>query len=278
MAIKFEAKNHSYTSVDPLDKTEWLSVTSLVSQFKQPFDDVGTAEKVRFNKKSKWYGMSVQEILDAWKSEGKRATDLGTWYHNQREVDVTAHQTLQRAGIDIPIIKPLYDGDIKLAPEQRLVEGIYPEHFTYLKSAGICGQSDRVEVVRQHVDIIDYKTNKEIKTQGFVGKGGKVQKMLHCLSHLDDCSFNHYTVQLSMYMYMILKHNPNLRPGKMALHHIVFEEDGVDKYGYPIAKRNDQGDPIVKEIKVFDVPYLKTEVIGMINWLHDNRHNLTKKH
>ncbi len=278
MALTFQSDNHSYKSIDPKDVTEWLSVTSLVGQFKQPFDEVATAMKVTKNKKSKWYGMLVEDILLAWSTEGKRATDLGTWYHNQREVDVLSFDTLQRSGVNIPIIKPIYDGDIKLAPEQKLTEGIYPEHFAYLKSAGVCGQSDRVEVVQNTVDIIDYKTNKEIKKQGFTNWEGKTQKMLHCLSHLDDCNFNHYAVQLSVYMYMILKHNHNLKPGKLILHHIIFEEDGLDRFGYPIAKRNPQGEPIVKEVVPYEVPYLKSEVISMINWLHDNRKNLVKKH
>jgi hypothetical protein len=278
MALTFQSDNHSYKSIDPKDTTEWLSVTSLVGQFKPPFDEVATAVKVSKNKKSKWYGMSVQDILAAWSGEGKRATDLGTWYHNQRESDVLSHDTIQRSGVNVPIIKPIYDGDIKLAPEQKLTEGIYPEHFAYLKSAGICGQSDRVEVVQSKVDIIDYKTNKEIKKEGFKNWEGRTQKMLHCLSHLDDCNFYHYAVQLSVYMYMILKHNHNLKPGKLILQHIIFEEEGVDKFGYPVAKRNAQGEPIVKEVVPYEVPYLKSEVISMINWLHDNRNNLVKKH
>ena len=94
--------------------------------------------------------------------------------------------------------------------------------------------------------------------------------------HLDDCNFYHYALQLSIYLYIILKHNPRYKPGKLSLHHITFEEEGVDKYGYPVAKRDSQGNPIVKEVVPYDVPYLKDEVINMINWLHDNRDSLKK--
>ncbi len=31
----------------------------------------------------------------------------------------------------IPIIKPIWDGKVKHAPNQKLTEGIYPEHFVY---------------------------------------------------------------------------------------------------------------------------------------------------
>jgi hypothetical protein len=245
--------------------------------FKPKFDAKAISERVAKNKKSKWYGMTPEKIRGIWENEAKRATDLGTWYHNQRENDLTSHETLERSGVHVPIIKPIYENDLKFAPHQKLTEGIYPEHFVYMKSAGICGQSDRVEVVNGIVSIVDYKTNKEIKYEGFKSFDGSVKKMLHCLTHLDDCNFMHYALQLSVYMYMIIKHNPNLRPGKMYLHHIIFEEEGVDSNGYPIAKMVN-GEPVVKELVEIEVPYLKSEVIGVINWVHDNRHLFNKNH
>lgn len=276
MSVTFQAKDHSYKSTDPNENIDWISVTSFVSLFKQKFDPVAQAIKSSKNPKSKWYKLSVEEIQEAWASEGKRATDLGSWYHDQREKDLGSHLTLQRSGVDIPIIQPVYNGDIKLAPSQKLTEGIYPEHFVFLKSAGVCGQSDRVEVIKDTVDIVDYKTNKEIKLQSFKNFEGISQKMTGPVSHLDDCNFYHYALQLSVYLYIILKHNPRLKVGKLSLHHIIFEEGGRDKYDYPIAKLDDQGNPIVKDVVVYDVPYLKAEVIAMINWLHDNRANLKK--
>lgn len=277
MSVIFQAKDHSYKSINPEENIDWMSVTSFVSLFKPKFDAAAQAVKSARNPKSKWYKLPVEEIVAAWESEGKRATDLGTWYHDQREKDISSHLTIQRAGVEIPIIKPIYNGELKMAPEQRLVEGIYPEHFVYLKSAGICGQSDRVEVVKSTVDIIDYKTNKEIKLKSFKNYEGISQKMLGPCAHLDDCNYYHYALQLSVYMYIIIKHNPQLKPGKLTLHHVIFEEEGLDKYGYPIAKKDDQGNPIVKEIFPYDVPYLKSEVIAMINWLHENRPILKNK-
>lgn len=277
MSVIFKAQDHSYTSIDPNEQIDWISVTTFVNQFKQGFDAPAQAIKSSRNKRSKWYNLSVPKILEAWESEGKRATDLGTWYHNEREKDLMAHETIVRSGVAIPIIKPLYDGDHKTAPDQKLVEGIYPEHFVYLKSAGICGQSDRVEVVKDTVHIIDYKTNKEIKKESFKNYQGISQRMSGPCAHLDDCNFNHYSLQLSTYIYIILKHNPRYKPGKLELHHITFEEQGTDDYGYPVAIRDASGNPIVKDITSFEVPYLKTEVIAMINWLHDNRDKVKKK-
>jgi len=81
----------------------------------------------------------------------------------------------------------------------------------------------------------------------------------------------HYTLQMSIYMYIILKHNPRLKPGKMVLQHVVFEREGLDQFGYPIIKYSDNGDPVIKDIISYTVPYLKEEVLTMINWLKDNK-------
>lgn len=271
MSVIFKAKDHKYESIDPNEKIDWLSVTSFVKYFKQPFDPVAMSIKSSQNKRSKWYGIPPVEIQKAWNDESERAMSAGTFYHDQREADILGIDTITRSGIAIPIIKPIIENGTKIAPIQRLTEGIYPEHFLYLKSAGICGQSDRVEIVKDTVDIIDYKTNKEIKKESFKNWEGISQKMLGPCSHLDDCNLNHYALQLSIYMYIILKHNPKYKPGKLTLHHIIFEKEGEDKYGNPIIKKDSQDNPVVKEVVPYEVPYLKNEVRNMINWLQENK-------
>lgn len=276
MSIIFTASDHSYKSIDAED-IKWISVTTLVSQFKEPFDGKAIAEKSSKNKKSKWYGIPPDKIQELWKAESERAMTLGTFYHNQRENDLCSLASLEREGLPLPVYSPIEKEGVKYAPEQKLTDGIYPEHMVYLKSAGICGQSDLVEVVNSKVNITDYKTNKKIDTESYVNWEGISKKMLPPVAHLDDCNFYHYALQLSIYMYIIVKHNPKLRPGKMFLHHIQFEEEGRDQYDNPITKYSPEGDPIVKEVIPIEVPYLKSEVINIINWIHDNRSNIKSK-
>jgi len=276
MSIVFNAADHSYKSIDA-EGIDWVSVTSLLSNFKKPFDAEKIAASVTKKSKSKWFGIPPEKILELWKAEADRATTLGTFYHNQREADLCSLSSIELEGIPIPVYKPLEEGALKKAPEQKLTDGIYPEHMVYLKSAGICGQSDLVEVVNSKVNIIDYKTNKEIKKESFKNWEGISDKMQHPVSHLDDCNFNHYALQLSIYMYIILKHNRKLRPGKIYIHHVIFEGEGTDEYGYPITKYSSNGDPVVKEVIQMEVPYLADEVISIINWLYDNRDQIKKK-
>jgi len=269
--LQFTAHNHKYTSADDIS---WLSVTSLISQFKQPFDADKIAVKTSKSKKSKWYGMTPEEIKEAWKNEAKRATDLGTWYHNCRESDICGLKNMERHGITVPVFTPIEKEGVKYSPNQKLVDGVYPEHMVYLKSAGICGQSDLVEEIDGKEHITDYKTNKEIKVEGYTNWEGISQKMSPPVNHLDDCNLNHYALQLSMYMFIILKHNPKLSPGILTIHHILFEEAGRDRFDNPISALDTNGDPIVTDVVMYDLPYLKKEAIDVIHWLEDNKHKV----
>ena len=271
MSIVFNAAEHSYKSINNTEAISWTSVTTLISSLKKPFDAKAVAARVSKNKRSKWYGIEPKIIEQIWKNEADRATTLGTYYHNQREADLCSFASIEREGITVPIFKPYEEPNgLKIAPLQKLDPGVYPEHMVYLKSTGICGQSDLVEVVNGRVNIIDYKTNKEIKTEGFTNWEGISEKMLDPISHLDDCNFNHYALQLSIYMYIILKHNPKLKPGRIFIHHISFEQEDVDKWGYPIAKLDSDGNPIVKQVIPIVVPYLVDEVISILHYIKDH--------
>jgi hypothetical protein len=185
---------------------------------------------------------------------------------------------MEREGITVPVFKPseVREG-VKVAPLQKLEPGVYPEHMVYLRSVGLCGQSDLVEVVNGKVNIIDYKTNKEIKKESYINWEGISEKMAHPVNNLDDCNFYHYALQLSIYMYIILKHNPKLKPGSIYIHHITFEVDREDQWGYPIAKLDNNGDPIVKEVIPMAIPYLVEEVHAIMHYLHENKQNIKKK-
>jgi hypothetical protein len=113
--------------------------------------------------------------------------------------------------------------------------------------------------------------------ESYVNWEGIPDKMLPPVDSLDDCHFYHYALQLSIYMYIILKHNPKMLPGNIVIHHITFETEGVDKWGYPIAKKDEDGNPIVKDVLPVRVPYLYDEVIAVINHVKENPNFIKKK-
>lgn len=82
---------------------------------------------------------------------------------------------------------------------------------------------------------------------------------------MDDCEFNKYALQLSIYAFIILRHNPNLKLNKLVIQHVKFEEaEEKNKYGYPIHLLKD-GKPIIKEIEYIELPYLRKEIQSIIN-------------
>lgn len=270
MAVIFKEEGHVYESNDQ-DKIDWTSVTSFIGMFKPKFDAKAQAKKSAKNKKSKWHGMTEKEILAAWESETQRAIGLGNWYHNQRESDMLDFKTIAREGVELPIIKPEINEDgTKTAPTQKLIDGVYPEHFVYLKSLGLCGQADLVEIVNGEINITDYKTNKEIKEKGYTNWEGITSKMYNPVNNLDDCNLMHYNLQLSIYAYIIKKHNPKLKIGKLIIQHVKFQKVGEDKHGYPITKMVN-GDPALEEIKMYEIPYLKDEINNLVMWFKDNK-------
>lgn len=267
MALKFYPHNHSYVSLDPFENINWISVTTLIGKFKEPFDAEESALKASLKKRSKWYGIHPDKILQIWKNENKRSTDLGNWYHNREEQKLLQNPLVSRHGKQLSVISGIIDAQgIKIAPDQVLKEGIYPEHFVYLKSYGICGQSDEVTVAGGYVHIDDHKSNKDLKKAPYTNWDGVKKRLLPPLHHLEDSKLAEYSLQLSTYMYIILKHNPGLKAGPMTLNHVTFEEEGRDQFDYPIMKFDENGDYIVKAEEKLEVPYLKTDVETMLNY------------
>jgi len=268
--VAFTDKDHSYYLIDK-PETKLTSITTLVHAMCPVFDAPAQAAKSSVNKRSKWYGMEPAQIIAAWDEERDRSVVLGTWYHNKREAALLTPEARAVHNIFAPNIKD----NVKYALSQQLEEGTYPEFLCYLLSSSICGQSDLVTVKDAVINIRDYKTSKEIRTKGYGNNYTGPQMMLSPVSHLEDCEFNHYSLQLSLYMYMLLRHNPNLKPGSLIIEHVIFEEEGQNKFGYPIHKLVD-GEPVVKEVKEIVLPYMKNECQAIINWLKNNKNKLVK--
>ena len=82
--------------------------------------------------------------------------------------------------------------------------------------------------------------------------------MFKPVNNLDDCNLNHYNITIKFIcMYIILKHNPKLKPGKLTIQHVSFEKEKDDEYGYPINKYDSNGEPIIKEIKMYNLTIFK---------------------
>jgi hypothetical protein len=50
----------------------------------------------------------------------------------------------------------------------------------------------------------------------------------------------------------------------------MFEVEAEDNWGYPVTKKDENGDPVIKEVKPIAVPYLVDEVQAIIHYMKDN--------
>ena len=90
-----------------------------------------------------------------------------------------------------------------------------------------------------------HNTNKEIKYEN------KYSNMLYCLSHLQDCNFNHYNIQLSLYAWMLEQYGYKTR--NIGITHILFNNLGEAQYTYYIPMK-----------------YLKKEIEEMLEYYDKN--------
>lgn len=90
-----------------------------------------------------------------------------------------------------------------------------------------------------------HNTNLEIKTEN------KYQKMLHCCSHLEDCNWNHYQLQLSLYIYMLEQFGYHYEYAEF--HHFDLQEVGDEVYK-------------VANETIYPITYMKSTIVEMLNW------------
>lgn len=270
MAVKFHPNNHKYESIDLFNPIQWKSASKIPSMFKTPFDP-DMHIKVSSKKTSKWYGIPPDEILEHWKTENIRSTTLGTWYHEKEEAKLLGKETDFRYGKELPVFRSKWEDSWKIAPDQKLIDGIYPEHLTFLLSIGVCGQFDEIIVYNNTVYVDDHKSNKDLMKPPFKNWEGITKKMLPPLMHLEDSKLSEYTLQLSVGMYIILRHNPQFKAGEMTLNHVIFEVEGENQFGYPIMRLDQNKEPIVKGVEKLKVPYLKREVELMFDFIKNEK-------
>lgn len=196
--IVFQEDGHLYT-ISGLPKHP-ISVTTAIHRFFPVFDADQVIDKMMASYKwpnSKYFGMSKPEIKRLWETDGKNASSLGTAMHHSIEMFINTGQTPTQ-------ITPEFQLFLKFW--QALRTGT-PQFFPYRtewlifdEEAQIAGSID-LALANEQGDLIllDWKRSKEIKMVN------EYQKGFGCFSHLDDCNYNHYTLQLNCYRHILEK-------------------------------------------------------------------------
>lgn len=202
--ISLDQENHKYI-LESNPNFKFSSVTEFIHHFFEKFDQEKVARKL-INTHPKYSGKTVDEVIKEW---GKGA-ERGTIVHNELEMFIKEKipPTHQMSVTGVQWVKE---------KQKNPHNTFYSEVIVYSKELGIAGTID-VLVYNSEQDmyhLVDWKTNKRIDKKSFRKKRG----LLSSSRHLEDCNFNHYSLQLTFYRY-ILERFYGLEIGSQTLFHL----------------------------------------------------------
>lgn len=261
--VKFIEDTHKYLDED---NRELISVSAFTDRFKPKVDWKKIAAKVANKKTKEGEPTTTEEILAKWERKRDLSAQIGTKYHSIREQELVDQKNPEFYGISCDTKQCEFSEGFKYSIPINQLENntVYPELMIYDFDYMICGQADKVIVANKKINIWDYKTDQEIKHKAFSSKWVEPAKMLSPIAHLDDCNAIHYSLKMSLYMYLLWKSNKGkLKPGDIIIEHVQLARDPKND-NLPILK---DGKPVVLKIEQIKLPYRKKEVEDMLKTL-----------
>lgn len=172
-----------------------------------------------------------QEILAGYDKVRDDACERGTNYHNKQEnkfYEKKEHSLLEY-NFNLQHLTQQFECERNNFDLNR-ENAVLPEYLVYYSSTdgilNIAGQIDVLVKQGNDIYILDYKTNaKGIEMNSYFNpKTRKRQMMFFPINDIEDCAFQHYTLQLSLYAWMLQKINPNFNIKLLRICHV----DGND--------------------------------------------------
>lgn len=167
-----------------------------------------------------------QSILASYKQANEEACERGTKYHTEKENALYTKPKVKIEEIGLPLdLKGEFNCERHNFDLNQQV-AILPEYLIYWSSTdeiiNLAGQVDLIVKQGNDIYILDYKTNaKGMEMSSFFDRKKKQsKKMFYPINNLDDCMFQHYTLQLSLYAWMLQRINPEFNIKEMWLLHV----------------------------------------------------------
>jgi len=209
--IDFDEPTHRYSYLDygegknpnvfPVKKEFSISGTGWVHKFVKPFDANFWSKK-----KAEEEGITQQEMLDRWKEISDIANAKGTLHHLYMEFLLDG----KVMEYDNEHLKQM--GDSFYTDYKKGYTSIVNELMVADKKSDIAGMLDNLSLGNDgKLYIFDHKTNKELKFEN------KWSTMLAPFKKFPDANFYHYSLQLSLYKYIIEKNTKLKINGGMKL-------------------------------------------------------------
>ena len=192
--IVFEEKGHKYWSPNHED-IKYISGTSLVHSFAKPFNSAVLAERV-----AKKRGTTADLVLKEWDAKRDASCQFGTRVHETCEDVLRSAPSFRNQPKDEKEFKVMEQGKAMASKILNNYEILSVEQILFDITLGIAGTADLIvrSPKSNALVILDWKTNESIDKTNKYG-----DKMLKCVSHLSDCNFNHYALQLCLYEYIL---------------------------------------------------------------------------
>lgn len=214
--LYFDEVQHQYYVDIEKNQEYWLklpSATQFVGHYSQPFD----ADRIAvFSAKKQ--GKTPEEVKAAWENKKNAACEMGTRVHLNQEKHIKGQGDY---------VQPKDDRERQImafgwkAIEDMLAAGFRPldaEKMVFSLSLKIAGTIDALFMKGRVLYIVDWKTNEQIKTRNEYH-----QYMLPPAESLDDCAFNHYSIQLNLYERILRRDGyiPQIQEVKKMLVHLT---------------------------------------------------------
>lgn len=238
--VTFNEAAHEYKNQEG---SKYTSATTLISKFKQPFDTVAVSTAY-----ARKHGNTPEYWQAKWADISAKACAKGTAFHKLKE-DIMLNSAAiiqEEKAIPVQKITSFTEPNIDYA---LLPDGVYPELLMWNHYWHIAGLADIVTIDGDYFDIDDYKTNKKIDQASFKHPKTGYKMMKYPLSHVMDCNFMHYSLQISLYAFM-LEQLTGKQARNLCFHH------------HPPQLHNP--DLVTEEGICYNVRYMKKEVLAML--------------
>lgn len=199
--VKFSDDGHVYY----IHRKYASSVTKVLGGYKEPFDADYWSKK-----KAKEQGITPQEMLYQWRVKRETATHKGNNVHNYIEDYLSnklyAYQSPTDDAVDVDQVRDAYAKIIPMVGQfcadiKGKMIPIKSEFVIGDTELMIGGMIDQIFYNKKSnkLELWDWKTNKEIKTESNYG-------LLPPVSHLTNSELHTYSLQLAFYRYIIEKY------------------------------------------------------------------------
>lgn len=216
LRIDFIEATHQYKIDGELDP-KLVSVTQFIHLFFEKFDADTVIDKMASERwsESKYFGMTKDEIKHQWEAISADASEAGTRLHSSIEEFYTRGEKMSDE-------HSTEFGYFLNFHEKFKLECHKAEWRIFDERVKIAGSIDMAFVDpndRSNILIYDWKRSKEIKFEN------RYQRGLEPISHIEDCNFWHYALQLNLYK-RIIESNYKLKVNGMAI--VVFHPANDD--------------------------------------------------